>query len=117
MTGAKGTHRRPMLGTCTAHERTYFLSPVLDTGILHCEKRQLDEFSSCRHERSAILVPDTEFYVVESINVLQECATGLWCEPVMKGVKNRTVRSRTDTAETHEMPSSLSAGNDSYASC
>lgn len=41
----------------------------------------------------------------------------MWLGPVIKGIKTRTVGSHIDAAGTHEMPLSLSAGNDSYASC
>lgn len=106
-----------MLGACTTHERTYLLPAVLNTRILQSEKGQLYELASRHHQGSTILVPDTKFYVVKSIDVLEESTSRLCGGPVMKGVNTRTVRNRTDAAETHEMPSSLSAGNDSYASC
>lgn len=106
-----------MFGACTAHEGTNLPSAVFDTRILQSKKGQLDEFASCHYQRFAILVSDTELYVVESVDVLEECASGLGRGPVMKGIKTRTVGSRIDAAGTHEMPSSLSAGNDSYASC
>ena len=70
--GAKATYRRPILGTCTTHERTYLLSPVLDTSVLHSKKRQLDKFASCHDQRSAILVSDAEFYVVKSVDMFEE---------------------------------------------
>ena len=71
----KGTNRRPMLGTCAAHERAYFLSPVLDARVLQGQKGQLDKFTSCHHQRSTILVPDAEFYVVKSIDVFEKGAS------------------------------------------